>query len=63
MNFGLKRNLSLLSAVFESGLYSGVIIGWSSMAFILKTEGNFRSLPVLISGLGIRVIIMPVTLV
>ena len=40
MEFKQKRILSLATAVFEGGIYSGVLIGWSSLVFILKSEGE-----------------------
>ena len=40
MEFKLKRILSLVTAVLEGGIYSGVLIGWSSLVYILKEEGT-----------------------
>ena len=42
MEFKQKRILSLATAVFEGGIYSGVLIGWSSLVFILKSEGEIQ---------------------
>ena len=40
MEFKLKRILSLVTAILEGGIYSGVLIGWSSLVYILKEEGT-----------------------
>ena len=40
MQFSVKRILSLLTAIFEGGIFSGVLIGWSSLVYILKQEGD-----------------------
>jgi len=44
MNFRRERILSLLTAIYESGLFSGVIIGWGSWAYVLKHEGLYLRL-------------------
>jgi len=44
MNFRRKRIFSLLTAIYESGLFSGVIIGWGSWAYVLKHEGLYLRL-------------------
>ena len=44
MNFRRKRIFSLLTAIYESGLFSGVIIGWVSWAYVLKHEGKYLRL-------------------
>lgn len=40
MEFRVKRILSLLTAILEGGIFSGVLIGWSSLVYILKKEGE-----------------------
>lgn len=43
MDWTILRYFTLVTAVIEGGLFSGCILGWSSLAFILKSEGFFRS--------------------
>ena len=40
MEFRLKRNLCLVTAIFEGAIFSGVLIGWSSLVYSLKKEGR-----------------------
>ena len=41
MDFGIRPGLSLITAVIEGILFTGVIYGWSSLSFVLIKEKYF----------------------
>ena len=40
----VKRGLSLGSAIVEQYFYSGLLVGWASLVYILKEEGVYGDL-------------------
>ena len=42
MDWTVLRYLSLITAIIEGALFSGCILGWGSLSYVLKMEGFFR---------------------
>ncbi|XP_029626774.1 solute carrier family 43 member 3-like [Salmo trutta] len=49
---GLRRWLTLVTGLLECLCFAGVVFGWASLVFVLKTEGYFSYLCVNIPGVN-----------